>query len=83
MMGRTLLALAVAAILPSCSPRPSVHQSFAQCKAEAAKAKAANPGIDADDVSDCMERQGYEIGAGECSIIAAPEAREDCYQPKR
>jgi len=84
-MLRTLTTLALAAaMLCGCARPPPIPQAFAMCRAKAAKiAQVSGPEYDPEPfIADCMAAQGYEIRAGECSVVEDPGMRVGCYRRK-
>lgn len=83
-MLRTLMAVMLVLAACGCSRRPPIPQAFADCQAKAAKiAKVSGPEYDPEPfIADCMDARGYEIRAGDCSVVEDPGMRVGCYRRK-
>lgn len=77
-MLRTLvLAIALAGTLAGCGP--SVEKAYAQCKSEALK---DDPEDDSPNIDRCMNKRGFEIADGDCSISMDGATPERCFRRK-
>jgi hypothetical protein len=75
-----ILFVAAMTACAGCS-RPSLKAALAQCTVEARR--TIGPVQDNDPyIADCMDGRGYEIRAGECSVMESPARVEGCYRPK-